>query len=586
MWKHIPTSASSADTAARTSDSNSGASLRASKSKQSPTSKSRTTAGESSERESATALLTTPRSGMTLEHSTGDLGLDGWILSLADSRAPTSVVPEDVLELGGEREAGCSMKTCALLEKVSRDLSCSKTWRAFTLESRRHENLLTPAYVAGLIDGEGCISVNRSKTKSDYIYSARIDVGMSAKAGPLLKMLHTQFGGGLRQIRKRTRRWAAAYAWGVFGHAAGRLLRDLLPHLVLKRQQASLGIELQDMIAGKTRGWTKKMRELNRKGPLVNLTPKASCVAMLVAGRWMSPQRDLFSELGLAPFSARWPKRGTMRGGRVYALPTLVRRTVGNGGSAWLTPKRPSGGPCDRNTPGGGLRKIEDQVAGKELNWPGCRATDWGGRGDMIQAVRGNPPNKHWGTPRQSEWKGCGPKGSKSQKHRLDRDYLDAQAIEQTSGRSATGRSSTHGSRQGWSTPRVGDVSGGDRSKWTKAGKWQEGLREQAKTQGTGQLNPDWVETLMGLPEGWTDLRPMSGSHAGGAGWNTERLTSPAQTAGKEAASVTCGPQDTRHRASQRNPKGSTDCARSVTGLCQSNYLRLCLNCLRGARDE
>ena len=24
-----------------------------------------------------------------------------------------------------------------------------------------------------------------------------------------------------------------------------------------------------------------------------------------------------------------------------------------------------------------------------------------------------------------------------------------------------------------------------------------------------GQLNPDWVEWLMGWPEGWTDLKPL-----------------------------------------------------------------------------
>ena len=32
----------------------------------------------------------------------------------------------------------------------------------------------------------------------------------------------------------------------------------------------------------------------------------------------------------------------------------------------WLTPKMPSGGGCKRNTPGGGLRKLEDQI---EVNW-------------------------------------------------------------------------------------------------------------------------------------------------------------------------------------------------------------------------
>ncbi len=32
--------------------------------------------------------------------------------------------------------------------------------------------------------------------------------------------------------------------------------------------------------------------------------------------------------------------------------------------AGWQTPKLPSGGPCKRNTPGGGLRKLEDQADG------------------------------------------------------------------------------------------------------------------------------------------------------------------------------------------------------------------------------
>jgi len=76
-----------------------------------------------------------------------------------------------------------------------------------------------------------------------------------------------------------------------------------------------------------------------------------------------------------------------------------------------------------------------------------------------------------------------------------------------------------------WPTPRVGDVSGGDRTKWAEQGKWQTGLREainiEAKKQVApqsgegdvpsakvqdGQLNPQWVECLMGFPQTWTEV--------------------------------------------------------------------------------
>lgn len=42
------------------------------------------------------------------------------------------------------------------------------------------------AYVAGLIDGEGCIHLEKSRTS----YRARVSVGMTAPALPLLTEMH------------------------------------------------------------------------------------------------------------------------------------------------------------------------------------------------------------------------------------------------------------------------------------------------------------------------------------------------------------------------------------------------------------
>ena len=62
-----------------------------------------------------------------------------------------------------------------------------------------------------------------------------------------------------------------------------------------------------------------------------------------------------------------------------------------------------------------------------------------------------------WPTPRASEYKDSGPVGSKSHKHMKDRHYLCAE------------------------------------------------VKDQQKP--TGKLNPEWVEWLMGYPEGWTELK-------------------------------------------------------------------------------
>jgi len=86
------------------------------------------------------------------------------------------------------------------------------------------------------------------------------------------------------------------------------------------------------------------------------------------------------------------------------------------------------------------------------------------GKGNLEDAVA----KKMWPTVRASEYKGVGPKGSKSQKHALKKGYLMG---------------------------KVSEIS-------------EEGEQSGIKTQRrkTQQLNPLWVEWLMGFPIGWTDL--------------------------------------------------------------------------------
>ena len=103
-------------------------------------------------------------------------------------------------------------------------------------------------------------------------------------------------------------------------------------------------------------------------------------------------------------------------------------------------------------------------------SWPTPRTADWKGATKPSPTTKrrveegiANLPEalqehrRTWPTPRASEWKGTGPLGSKSHGHRLKKKYLDATV--------------------------------------------------QEAEQITGQLNPTWVEWLMGFPSGWTDLR-------------------------------------------------------------------------------
>ena len=172
---------------------------------------------------------------------------------------------------------------------------------------------------------------------------------------------------------------------------------------------------------------------------------------------WKTSQRCLFG--GLIEFSATWPRAGMTRSGIAFRLRPLVRLTDATAFSSWPTPRAADcqRGPDYGGTPGheGGGNLLG---AVKMLPTPRASDADRGGRGDLIQAVRGNT-NRHFANPAKTA---CETPSS--------RDWKGMSA--------ASWRSRTSGD----TTPTLPDQVG-------------------------GQLNPDWVEWLMGFPIGWTDLK-------------------------------------------------------------------------------
>jgi hypothetical protein len=155
-------------------------------------------------------------------------------------------------------------------------------------------------------------------------------------------------------------------------------------------------------------------------------------------------------------------------------MPVLPTEETGSG--SWPTPIATDGEKC----PSASLsRAVNPSLKASYRNrqegmmWPTVRSTDGerGGRGDLIQAVRGNENShfKMWPTPRANE-------STESRETQLARE-----------------------------------------ARGTKASK---NLTAEV---GGGSLNPTWVEWLMGWPLGWTDcavsamdrFRQWCGSHMG-----------------------------------------------------------------------
>ena len=235
---------------------------------------------------------------------------------------------------------------------------------------------------------------------------------------------------------------------------------------------------------------------------------------------WKTHQFSLLG--GLESFSETWPRWGMMRDGACWeqSIP------------AHLTNESESG------------------------SWPTIRSTDGerGGRGDLIQAVRGNQ-NSHfrlwqtpvaddavnreagkinsrgepklsaqvklWPTPTRNDAVGAGyqrangnhfftlPGAVGATKHLPPEMEEKRKMIWPTPNqRDYKDSGPTQGNRKSpnlgtmvhqWATPTTADAQGGPgRSDKRKGG-------DNLRTQAGGSLNPTWVEWLMGWPLGWTD---------------------------------------------------------------------------------
>lgn len=92
------------------------------------------------------------------------------------------------------------------------------------------------AYVAGLIDGDGCI---RFQSRKKGRRRRQPEVSVSNNCLDVLKWLEERFGGRIYCERRRGRR--LSYSWRVFRKdEVRRLLVKVLPYLKVRRRQAEL----------------------------------------------------------------------------------------------------------------------------------------------------------------------------------------------------------------------------------------------------------------------------------------------------------------------------------------------------------
>ncbi len=95
------------------------------------------------------------------------------------------------------------------------------------------------AYLAGIIDGEGCITVCKSSRYDNRV----ITVAVAMNDREAIDILFEHFGGCLFELKKQNPKWNDGWRWAVKQRKAKVVLEAVLPYLRIKDRQAILALE-------------------------------------------------------------------------------------------------------------------------------------------------------------------------------------------------------------------------------------------------------------------------------------------------------------------------------------------------------
>jgi hypothetical protein len=112
------------------------------------------------------------------------------------------------------------------------------------LVSIRGLSLTEKAYLAGILDGEGSIGVYKRFVgkKKGASYSLRVMVGNTDVS--LIRWLQ-RLGGSIYEQKPKKSNWSVCYTWTVWANQAAAILEEVLPYMLVKREQAERALFFQ-----------------------------------------------------------------------------------------------------------------------------------------------------------------------------------------------------------------------------------------------------------------------------------------------------------------------------------------------------
>lgn len=121
------------------------------------------------------------------------------------------------------------------------------------------------AYLAGIVDGEGCIALNKVKRKENYQYDYYMGILTVVNTDKrLIDWLLQNFGGNFHTI-KREPPHKTSYHWHASALATYGILKEILPYLYLKREQAEILMQFRKTVMGSGKHVGERTNRLRKK---------------------------------------------------------------------------------------------------------------------------------------------------------------------------------------------------------------------------------------------------------------------------------------------------------------------------------
>lgn len=122
-------------------------------------------------------------------------------------------------------------------------------------------------YVAGLLDGEGCITISKTPLYRNHLANYKLEVIIVNNCFEPLELCQKQFRGSL-YARKQLLNRHTHFVWRLVADSAYKFLKIVSPYLIIKKEQAKLGMEFRKARTNcvPARGRHLSSEELNLRG--------------------------------------------------------------------------------------------------------------------------------------------------------------------------------------------------------------------------------------------------------------------------------------------------------------------------------